>query len=290
MMPEAPVRFSTMKFCLSESPSFAPSMRASGSTEPPGGYGETNLTGFVGQSWAAQTDEKAATLSAVKSLKSDIPCSFQFEHLARVVRRGDREAEVFEHALRLRDLLGVRFGELPAADPKTVLKPDTHVAAHHRGLRGDLHLRASGAEHRPVIGIAKKAIGGALHVDDILGMVADAAADAEHRLDEKRRLDEPAVDEVRRGVKVPDVVALDLEARAVRAAGLEDVGDVLEGVFEDAIVGASEVGLLPVVLEVFVAPEHLVQTEVHRAHVERGHFRLELQRRLQALFHAHRCR
>jgi hypothetical protein len=37
--------------------------------------------------------------------------------------------------------------------------------------------------------------------------------------------------------EVPDVVALDLEARVVRAAGVEDVLDVLEGVLEDAVVG-----------------------------------------------------
>jgi len=37
MMPEAPVRFSTMNCVFSESPTFAASRRASGSTEPPGG-------------------------------------------------------------------------------------------------------------------------------------------------------------------------------------------------------------------------------------------------------------
>ena len=77
------------------------------------------------------------------------------------------------------------------------------------------HLVAPRAEHRPVVGVAEQAIGGALHVHHVLGMRADAAADAEHRLDEERRLDQPAVEEVRRGVEVADVVALDLEARVV---------------------------------------------------------------------------
>jgi hypothetical protein len=95
------------------------------------------------------------------------------------------------------------------------------------------------------------------------------------------------LEEVRGGVQVADVVALDLEARAVLAARGQDVGDVAEGVLEDALVGAREVGLLPVVLELLVAPEHLVQAEVHRAHVERGDLGLELQRGLQALFHRH---
>ena len=84
-------------------------------------------------------------------------------------------------------------------------------------MRGDEHLVAAGAEHRPVVRVAEQAVGGALHVQHVLGMRADAAADAEHRLDEERRLDQPAVEEVRRGVEVADVVALDLEARVVVA-------------------------------------------------------------------------
>src|SRR5262245_5876075 len=121
-------------------------------------------------------------------------------------------------------------------------------------------------------------------------MRADAAADAEHRLDEERRLEQPPLQEMRRGVEVPDVVALDLEARFVVPAAFQDGGDVAERVLEDALVRPGEIGLLPVVLELLVAPEHLVQAEVHRAHVERGDFGLELQRRLQALLDAHRRR
>jgi hypothetical protein len=70
-------------------------------------------------------------------------------------------------------------------------------------------------------------------------MRADAAEDAEHRLDEERRLDEAAVGEVRERVEMADVVALDLEARAVLGAGRQDVLDVLEGVLEDAVVEPS---------------------------------------------------
>ena len=47
-----------------------------------------------------------------------------------------------------------------------------------------------------------------------------------------------------------------------------------------------EVRLLPVVLELLEALEHLEQAEVHRAHVERGDFGLELERGLQALLDA----
>ena len=47
---------------------------------------------------------------------------------------------------------------------------------------------------------------------------ADAAEDAEDELHEEGRLDEPAVDEMGEIVEVADVVALVLEARAVRLA------------------------------------------------------------------------
>src|SRR5207237_8526216 len=108
MMPEAPVRFSTMNCCLSASLSFAARMRASGSTEPPGGYGETNLTTRVGHSCASAGQAK--TRRAI-SLKSHIASSLQLQHVARVLRRGDGEAELFHAAPRLRHPLGVAFRE-----------------------------------------------------------------------------------------------------------------------------------------------------------------------------------
>src|SRR2546422_9267224 len=117
MMPEAPVRFSTMNCCLSESESFAANRRASGSTEPPGGYGETNLTGLVGQSCANAGSERH---NSIRNLKIDIPTTLQFEHLARVARRSDGEAELLENPPRLRDLGSIRLGELPAAEPQEI--------------------------------------------------------------------------------------------------------------------------------------------------------------------------
>src|SRR5436190_19184102 len=114
MIPEAPVRFSTMNCCLSESVSFAARMRASGSTEPPGGYGETNFTTFVGHSWACAGSASSATS---RNLESHIASSLELEHFARVVGRRDGESEFFQHAPRLRHLLGVGFGELAATEP-----------------------------------------------------------------------------------------------------------------------------------------------------------------------------
>ena len=74
-------------------------------------------------------------------------------------------------------------------------------------------------------------------------MRPDAAADAEYRLDEQRRLEQAPIEEVRSGVEVADVVALDLEAGFVLAAAFQDRGDVLERVLEDALVGTRELGV-----------------------------------------------
>src|SRR3954468_24753136 len=108
MMPEAPVRFSTMNCCLSDSVSFAANTRASGSTEPPGGYGETNLTTFVGQSCAHAAAAQNDRMTVARSLETDIPSSFELQHRSRVVGRRDLQAELLEEAARLRHLLGVR--------------------------------------------------------------------------------------------------------------------------------------------------------------------------------------
>src|SRR5258705_7747674 len=53
-----------MNCCPRESASLAPRMRASGSTEPPGGNGTTNFTGFVGQA-CATTVSGASTQTTV---------------------------------------------------------------------------------------------------------------------------------------------------------------------------------------------------------------------------------
>src|SRR5262245_32242138 len=157
-MPEAPVRFSTMNCCLSDSDSLPAKSRASGSTEPPGGYGETNLTTLFGQSWEFAARENNIPRRNATALEPDIPSSFEFEHLPGIVWRRDHQPQLFEHAARLAHLLGVRAGELAAADPQTVLETDAHVAAHHRRLSRNLHLRATGAEHRPEVLVAEQAV------------------------------------------------------------------------------------------------------------------------------------
>ena len=163
-------------------------------------------------------------------------------------------AELFEDAADLGDLLGVGGGELAASDEERILEADAHVAAHHRRLRRERNLRAARRQHRPAIVVAEQAIRGFLHEHEIAHVGADAAEDAEDGLDEERRLDEPAVDEMREIVEMPDVVAFVLEARAVLLAEhLQDALDVAERVAEDEIVGAPQIGLLPVVLPGLVA-------------------------------------
>src|SRR5258708_34757949 len=106
-------------------------------------------------------------------------------------------------------------------------------------------------------------------------MGADAAQDAEHRLYEQRRLDETAFEKMRQIVKVPDIVAFELEPGVVVLAGPEYEFDVAEGVAKDEVAGAFQVRLLPVELETLVAIEHREKRKVHRAHVEALHLGLE---------------
>jgi hypothetical protein len=85
-------------------------------------------------------------------------------------------------------------------------------------------------------------------VQHVLEVRADTAADPEHRLDQQRRPDAATFGDLRRRKQVADVIALDLEARVVFAARLEDVGNVAERVPENAIVAVGELRPLPVVL------------------------------------------
>src|SRR5262245_4413675 len=64
MEPDAPGLFSTMNCWPSDSESFTPSRRASGSTEPPGGNGTTSFTGLVGHVCAAAGRHASAPSTA----------------------------------------------------------------------------------------------------------------------------------------------------------------------------------------------------------------------------------
>ena len=174
------------------------------------------------------------------------PLPFRPRISPRIVGRRDLEPQPLDDLPRRAHLRGIRLGELAGSEPQAVLEPDAHVAAHRRRLRGDRQLVAAGAEHAPAVLVAEEPVGRALHVHDVLGMRADAAEDAEHALDEQRRLHDAAIEEMLGRVQVADVVALDLEARAVRRARGQDVLDVLERVLEDAVVGRLEILPLPV--------------------------------------------
>src|SRR5215510_6790315 len=87
-----------------------------------------------------------------------------------------------------------------------------------------------------------------------------------------------------------DVVALELEARAVRAAQAENLGDVRERVLEHPGFTRHEILRLPFVLPRLLSRQHLVEPEVHRAHVERRELGLQLQRWLETMLDGHRLR
>src|SRR5438309_6953149 len=114
---------------------------------------------------------------------------------------------------------------------------------------------------------------------------ADAAENAEDRLNEKWRLDQPAIDEMRQIVEVADIVALMLEAgAALFAQPLYNLLDIGEGVAEDEVAGHLQRLRLPVVFPLLVAVEHRVEPEIHRAHVHRAHLGPGAKRRGKALF------
>src|SRR5213078_812990 len=87
------------------------------------------------------------------------------------------------------------------------------IAAHDGTHRDQRQLVAARGEDRPGIGVAKQLVGDPLHMDDILRVCADAAEYPENGLHEKRRFDEPPLEEMREVVEMPDIVALELEPR-----------------------------------------------------------------------------
>ena len=79
---------------------------------------------------------------------------------------------------------------------------------------------AARCQNRPLVVVPEELVGNLAHVHQVFRIGADAPQNAEDGLHEQRRLHELAVEEVCQGVEVPDVIALELEARAVAFAQL----------------------------------------------------------------------
>src|SRR5487761_1784173 len=205
-------------------------------------------------------------------LEGDPIAALERQHLARFFRGRDFERQVFEDGADALHLIGVALGELALADIKRILEADADAAAHDRAHGDERQLMPPCRQDRPVILLAEQPVGDRLHVGDVVRIGADSAENAEDRLHQERRLDQLAVEEMGERIEMADVVAFELEARAVTLAQfLEGTLDVHEGVLEDEVARHLQVFWLPLVLEFLVAVQHRIEPEVHRAHVERAH-------------------
>src|SRR5262245_23849599 len=98
-------------------------------------------------------------------------------------------------------------------------------------------------------------------------MRPDTSQNTEHRLDEERRLDQPALEEMRQVIEVRGVVAFELEARAGVPQGRQDELNILVGVAKDEVARSLQRRPFPIELEVLEPAEHGKQAEIHRSHV-----------------------
>jgi hypothetical protein len=71
---------------------------------------------------------------------------------------------------------------------------------------------------------------------------------------------------------VTGIVTFEFEAGAVRPTARDDVLDILVGVAENQVAAVLQVLPFPIVLECVEALQHGKQAEVHRPHVQGGHF------------------
>src|SRR5271166_2637874 len=152
-------------------------------------------------------------------LELDSVSAFQLEDLPRL-RRGRRlESEFFDQPAGLGDLFRVRFREAAGGEPERILETNPDIAAERQGLRSNCELVAAGAQNRPPVVTSEQAIRRAPHMHHVLGMRPNPAQEAEHALNKERRFDQTAVDKMGERVEMADIVALDLEPRAVVGTG-----------------------------------------------------------------------
>ena len=81
--------------------------------------------------------------------------TFEREHLAGLIGRGDLVAEVLQDPPDLDDLLRIASGYLASAQVDAVLKPHTNIGPLNRRVCEQAHLVAAGPQHGPVIEIGR---------------------------------------------------------------------------------------------------------------------------------------
>src|SRR5690242_13461639 len=79
----------------------------------------------AGLRWGALRSAHVARRS-----EPDLVAALELQHLARLVRARDGEAEPFDDLAHRAHLLRVALGELAGAEPERVLEADADVAAH----------------------------------------------------------------------------------------------------------------------------------------------------------------
>ncbi|MNV70239.1 hypothetical protein D3C71_1631910 [compost metagenome] len=119
-------------------------------------------------------------------------------------------------------------------------------------------------EHRPLVLIPEEAVGGSLHVHQILRVCRDATEDTERELDEQGAANQSALEKVGQVVEVPDVVAFEFELCAMRRSHIfQQPLDVCEGVAEDPMATGFEVVRFPAVLPRRIPGCQAEDPEVH---------------------------
>src|SRR5579875_911997 len=235
----------------------------------------------------ASTTPKPA---AARNQKATLLPPFNAKNLTRFVRRCHFQPKPFDNLARFFHLLRIALGKLTRTNPQTIFQPHAHVRAHCGGHRRNRQLVAPRAEHRPAVLIAEQAVRRSFHMHHIFRMRADAAQNAEHGLHEQRRLHQTALQEMRKIVKMPHIVAFKLKAGAGIAQLLERVFDIGKRVAENQVSRTFQMLPLPLKFEFLKPIEHREEAEIHRAHIERGNFRLKAHGRSNALADQHmRC-
>ena len=80
-------------------------------------------------------------------------------------------------------------------------------------------------------------------------------------------------------VQMPDIVTFKFKARAMRLAKpFHHLFDILEGIAENVIGGAFQIGLFPIIFEFLHPCGRRCDVEIHRTHIQAAHFGLGQQR------------
>src|SRR5579863_202632 len=210
------------------------------------------------------------------------------QRLPYFVGCGYFKRKFFQNAAYFSYLVGVTCRLDAWAEVEIVLQSYADIRSQDSSHGQQRHLVTSCTQYRKMIVISsKQPVCRGSHDENIFRVWTKPAEDSENSLDKDRGLDDLAIEEVSKVVKMTDVITFEFKTSACFPEIAKNVFNIREGIPEHEVFHTFNLLLLPLITPIRNALGDGVNRKVHRSQTQRAHFRLDQQRICESLLDGH---